>query len=538
MEGSTNNQRFWERKFLESIRAGGPVASGMATPFAPWALAPEHGKHTHSMKPLAPTSETLDQSPEEFERLLARAQSLVLDRYANLDSEVHPGHSVSEVKSWFAEPLPEVGMDPLVLMEEVRDKILDPATLNIGPNMYSYVMAGGNQVAIAGDLIASAINQNVAKWHLAPAATEMEIRVIQWAADFVRYDRGESVGGAIVSSGSAANLTGLNVARNICFERDGIRERGLFGQPPYVVYASTETHGSVDKSIDMLGIGTDNLRKISVDAGSRMDMDELRESIRKDRAEGRAPFCVIGNAGTVNTGAIDPLSEIADVCAAEGLWFHVDGAYGGLAASIPDLSEEYQGLERADSLALDFHKWLYQPFEIGCVLVRNWGHMRRTFFRSASYLDSAEPDLERFDINEHHFELSRNGKALKVWMSFKAFGAERLRRQIMQDIRLSEFLASKLSASAHFEVVTSGPLAIVTFRFIGGGEHSEEEIDLLNRRMVPALELDRRVFLTGTKLGGRPVLRACVINHRKTSDDIGYLVAVLEEVGAAVEAQS
>jgi aromatic-L-amino-acid/L-tryptophan decarboxylase len=497
------------------------------------------------MKTPISDSESLDAPPEEFGRLLSRASGIVLDRYANLGRPPHPGHSPAEVAAWFDEPLPQQGMDAFDLLDEVEEKIVDTAALNIGPNMYAYVMAGGNQLSMAGDLITSAVNQNVTKWHLAPAMTEMEKRVIQWTAEFIGYAPKDPAaraaprrppGGAIVSSGSAANLTGLNVGRNVFFERDGIRQKGLFGQAPYVVYASTETHNSIDKSMDVLGLGTDNLRRIPVDGASRMDPGALKEAIKADRRGGRTPFCVVGNAGTVNTGAIDPLEGLADICAAERLWFHVDGAYGGLAASLPELARDYAGLARADSVALDYHKWLYQPFEIGCTLVRDWDQMRRTFFRPANYLDSLEPESARFDINAHHFQLSRSGKALKVWMSFKAFGARKLNRMMRNDIQLRAYLTSRLADSPWFEVITDGPLAIATFRFVGRGGPAGR-VDALNRAMVPALEQDQRVFLTGTKLAGRPVLRACIINHRKTREDIDFLVDVLTEVGLRVEAE-
>jgi aromatic-L-amino-acid decarboxylase len=341
------------------------------------------------------------------------------------------------------------------------------ATLNIGTNMYAYVMAGRNHVSMVADLLTSAINQNVTKWHLAPALTEVERRVIQWAAELVGYP--VPAGGAIVSSGSAANLTGLNVGRNVFLERYGVRSKGLFGMAPCIVYASTETHNGIDKSVDVLGIGSDNLRKIPVGADQRIDTAALREAISRDREAGLTPFCVVGNAGTVNTGAVDPLSELADICRDNALWFHIDGAYGGLASALGELKSTYAGLDRADSLALDFHKWLYQPFEIGCTLVKNWEQLRQTFQRKAAYLDTDGGNVGRFDINDHHFQLSRSGKALKVWVSLKAYGAERFREMIRKDIALREYLCAQMEASTDFQVVSHGNLGIATFRYLGTG---------------------------------------------------------------------
>jgi glutamate/tyrosine decarboxylase-like PLP-dependent enzyme len=488
-----------------------------------------------------PTS--LDLPPAEFEQLLHRTAALVRDRYEHLDGKAFCGESPDEVAGWFDEPLPESGGDLGDLLQEVKTKVLDTATLNIGSNMYAYVMAGGNQVSIAADLLVSAINQNVTKWHLAPALTELEKRVIQWTGQFVGYDA--AAGGAIVSSGSAANLMGLTVGRNVFLEQAGVREKGLFGMPPTVVYASSETHGSVDKSMDVLGLGSDQLRHIPVDADFRIDVDALRAAIQMDRSRGLQPFCVIGNAGTVNTGAIDPMTQLADLCREEGLWFHVDGSYGGLASAVPELAGLYAGMERADSLALDYHKWLYQPFEIGCTLVRDWTQLERTFKRSASYLDTDKGGGGRFDINEHHFQLSRNGKALKVWMSLKAYGTDRFKDMIRKDVALRSYLCQTLDDAEDFEVVSDGPLAIATFQYVGSPgsdlrarRHEsghESRVAALNAAMVPAIERDGRIFLTGTILDGRQVLRACIINHRTKTSDIDFMVQVLREVGRSVE---
>ena len=478
---------------------------------------------------------SLDLPPAEFEKLLHQAAALVRERYEHLDGKAFSGETPDEVASWFEEPLPESGGDLGELLLEVKAKVLDTATLNIGSNMYAYVVSGGNQVSVAADLLVSAIDQNVAKWHLAPALTELEKRVIQWTGEFVGYD--SAAGGAIVSSGSAANLMGLTVGRNVFLEQAGVRQKGLFGMAPTVVYASTETHGSVDKSLDLLGIGSDQLRHIPVDADFRMDISALEEAIRVDRLRGLQPFCVIGNAGTVNTGAIDPLAELANLCETEGLWYHVDGSYGGLASAVPEIAHLYAGMERADSVALDYHKWLYQPFEIGCTLVRDWTQLERTFKRSASYLDTDKEGGGRFDINEHHFQLSRNGKALKVWMSLKAYGTTRFVDMIRKDISLRSYLCQILEAADDFQVVSNGPLGIATFRYTGSLDSGQDDdrITTLNAAMVPALEQDGRIFLTGTKLDGRQVLRACIINHRKQRSDIDAMVSVLREVGQSVE---
>jgi aromatic-L-amino-acid/L-tryptophan decarboxylase len=400
--------------------------------------------------------------------------------------------------------------------------------MNLGAKMFAYVMSGGNQVSVAADLLTSALNQNPAKWHLAPSMTEIERRVIEWTAEFIGL--GHTVGGAIVGGGSAANLTGLTVARNLFAEKEQVRSKGLFGCAPLIVYGSTQTHSSVDKSVELLGLGSDNFRKIPVNDDFSIDPVALTEQIEADRRDGYTPFCLVGTAGTVNTGAIDPLDELGDIARKQDLWFHIDGAYGGLAASLIGKRDLYKGLEMADSIALDFHKWLYQPFEIGCALVRDWESLKRTFHKSAEYLDFGPHD-GRFDIAEHHFALSRNAKALKVWMSFKAYGAEKLREMIEKDIATADYLVSLIRDADDFELMSSGPLAIVCFRYLGDAAVADASLDEINTRLLAALEDDGRVFITGTRLEGGQVIRACIINHRIVRQDIDHLLQVIRELG-------
>ena len=317
---------------------------------------------------------TLDYPQEEFQKILEKTSSIILDQYSNLASQ--KGFNVNsqeEVESWFNEPLPLEGKDSLTLLQEAKTKVLDSATGNLGLNMYAYVMSGGNQMSTIAELLLSTINQNNTKWHLAPAMAEIEKRVIRWTAEMIDYT--PNAGGAMVSGGSEANLAGLTVARNVFFKKLDIKRNGLFGMKPFTVYCSNETHNCTDKSIALLGIGTNQLRRIDTNTDLTIDTSALETQIQDDLKNGFMPFCIVGNAGTVNTGAIDDLSTLSQIAKKYEMWFHVDGAYGGLASSLPSLKHKYAGLEKADSIALDFHKWLYQPFEIGCVLVQDWGKM-------------------------------------------------------------------------------------------------------------------------------------------------------------------
>jgi len=477
---------------------------------------------------LADRSNSLDKPLEEFRRNLNHAVDLIIERYRTMcEANGHPGIPEETVRRWFAEPLPAHGTDFDDVLGFVDDTVIAHPTMNLGTKMFAYVMSGGNQVSVIADLLVSALNQNPAKWHLAPSMTEIERRVIAWTAEFIGVDNG--AGGAIVSGGSAANLTGLTVARNLFAEKLQVRTRGLFGCNPLIVYASTQTHASVEKSIELLGLGSDNFRKLPVNDDFTIDLAALTRQIAADQRDGYTPFCIVGNAGTVNTGAIDPLDELADIARAYGLWFHVDGAYGGLAASLGDKRPLYKGLELADSIALDYHKWLYQPFEIGCTLVRDWDALKRTYHKSAEYLDYGA-HADRFDFAEYHFALSRNAKAFKVWMTFKAYGAEKLREMIAKDIATADYLASRIRDADDFELVSSGPLAIVCFRYSGEGTMGDGRIDDINADLLAALERDGRVFITGTTLNTRQVIRACIINHRTQAEDMDYLFEVIREL--------
>lgn len=478
----------------------------------------------------------LDFPLTEFQQYLSEAVDIVLRRYASLDeSPAFCGQDAQAIRACFDEPLPEQGMPVSELLQRVERDIFASATLNLAPKMFAYVMSGGNQLGVIADLLSSALDQNVTKWHLAPALSEVEQRVIHWAAQFIGAH--QHTAGGIVSGGSGANLMGLSVARNIHFARQRIREKGLYGLAPATLYASSETHNSVTKSVELLGLGRENYRQIPIHADFTIQIDALVAQIEQDRAHGLQPFCLIANAGTVNTGAIDPIEEMAEIAQHYGLWLHVDGCYGGLASALPELQSSYAGLTRADSIALDFHKWWYQPFEIGCTLVKNWAQLRDSYYTPAQYLDEGRPEQhmptgQRLNITEHHFDLSRNGKALKAWMTLKGFGAERMRQMIAKDIQLTAYLHRQLSQARDFEVMSEGLLGIVCFRYRPACVVSDELLDRLNENMIGALERDGRVFITGTRLHGRRVIRACLINHRMRPEDLDYLVGVIRQIGA------
>lgn len=470
---------------------------------------------------------------ETFKSHLETSLAYILQKFQAVDQiKGYHYYTQKEVESWFDEPMPKKSMSMTELLSMVESKVLNTATGNLGPHMYAYVMSGGNQTAIIAEQLATTINQNQTKWHLAPALNEIEKRVIAWTAELMGFPKAS--GGVLVSGGSAANLTGLTVGRNIFFEKQNIRKEGLFNQKPFVVYASEEVHSCVDKSVELLGIGTNHLRKIETDSDFKIKVNVLEAQIQEDIQNGLHPFCLIGNAGTVNTGAIDDLDALANLAEKYKLWYHVDGAYGALAGILDSLDEAYKGMERADSLALDFHKWLYVPFEAGCTLVRSWEKLKRTYFKKAAYLDTElANDGNRLEFNEHYFQLSRNSKAFKVWMTIKAYGMDRIKEMIQKDIDLTNYLNALVRASDDFELVADSKLAVSCFRYVGKMK-SKDEIDDFNKRLMPELEKDGRVFIMGTTLKGEYAIRACFINHRKTKATTEYLLEVIRDVAEKV----
>ncbi len=478
---------------------------------------------------------SLDLQPDQFRGLLHQASDIVMRLYTGLsEKNVYHGKSPSDVRALFDEPLPRDPSDVGKILEKVEQDVFGGATLNISPHFYGYIMSGANLAGIVGEFLAVALNQNTGKWHLAASSVEMELRVIRWIAEFIGYTSDST--GVLVSGGSVANLTCLAVARRSKAPFD-VATAGLCGGPPLTMYVSEEGHSSFDKSVEMLGLGRNQLRKIPVGADFTIDIEKLENQILEDKSSGCCPVCVIGNAGTVNTGAVDRLDVLADICSKYNLWFHVDAAYGGPAAGIPGARELFKGIDRADSIALDPHKWFYVPFEAGCVLVRDSVELRRTFSMIPDYLRSDAEGSGRFDFMEYNFQLSRDFKALKVWMTFKAYGAEVLRTAIQENIDTMRHLAALIDQSSDFERLAPAPLSIVCFRYRTDDAryHQDDEyLSLVNGKLLEGAEKDGRTFISGTKIQGRTALRACCVNHRTQTRDVEYLLNVLREIGSGI----
>ena len=480
---------------------------------------------------------TLDLSPEKLNEHLHAAIDIAV-RYNNgMDSEkLFKSNSVSEVKALFNEPLPQSGTDIPALLKRVEQDVFNHSTLNLSPRFFAYVMSGGNHAALIGDYLSTMLNQGAGKWHLGAAAAEMELCVIRWIAEFIGYP--SDTGGVLVSGGSAANLTCLKVARDFKAPFD-IKMKGIRGGPQLTMYVSTEGHSCLEKSADMLGIGKEFLRKIPVNDDFTVNLELLEKKIIEDKAAGLIPICLIGNGGTVNTGAVDPLDRIADIAAKHNLWFHIDGAYGAPAAGTTIARGMFKGIERADSVATDAHKWFYVQFEAGVAFVRDHSALKNSFSVIPDYLRSNDASSDRYDVAEYNFQLSRNFKALKVWMTFKAYGSDKLRSAIEGNIKTMNHLAGLVDATDDFELLAPSPLSIVCFRYRTTDERFRDDdryLSELNKKILVQAEMDGRVFLSGTLIKGKQALRACSVNHRTQKKHVEYLLGVLREIGERAHA--
>jgi glutamate/tyrosine decarboxylase-like PLP-dependent enzyme len=390
-----------------------------------------------------------------------------------------------------------------------------------------------------GDFLAAAVNPNVGAWILSPAATEIESQTVRWIAELIGYPAG--CGGLLVSGGNMANMVCFMAARAAKADWD-VRARGVVGESGrrLRVYVSAETHTWIQKATDICGLGTDSIRWIPTDAQLRMDVTALRRQIDADIAAGEIPSIVVGTAGSVSTGVVDPLPEIGAVCKEYGLWFHVDGAYGGFAAALPDASDDLRGLSLADSVAVDPHKWLYAPLEAGCALVRDQEALRAAFAYHPPYYHFEERATNYVDYGPQN---SRGFRALKVWLALKQVGGAGYRRMIADDIRLSQLMADAVSRHEELQLTTQA-LSIATFRYVPadlrakvGDPSVERHLDALNRELLDRVQRGGEAFVSNAVVGGIYVLRACIVNFHTTPADVEAVPAIVVRIGRAVDAE-
>jgi glutamate/tyrosine decarboxylase-like PLP-dependent enzyme len=439
--------------------------------------------------------------------------------------------------------LPEEGRDIAPVLEEFSEKFFRYSTHNGSPRFFGYITSSAAPIGALADMLAAAVNPNCGAWALSPIATEIENETIRWLSTFLGLPG--TWDGVIVSGGNMANMVGFTAARTAKAGWD-IRANGLASDDArrLVLYTSKETHTWINKASDLGGLGTNAIRWIPTDHELRMRVDLLEESITADLAAGRAPFMVIGTAGTVGTGAIDPLPAIADVCKKYNLWFHVDGAYGAPAVALADASDDLKGLRLADSIAIDPHKWLYSPLEAGCILTKHASALRDAF--------SFKPHYYQFDDNDgqevkNYFEYgpqnSRGFRALKIWLAFQQIGANGYRRMIADEIALAHRLHEMIGGHDSLERGTVS-LSITTFRYVPRDLHGAPDdgtvtnyLNELNERIVTAIRLSGEAFLSNAFLEGKFMLRACIVNFRTTLKDVAVLPELVVRIGRGLDAK-
>jgi glutamate/tyrosine decarboxylase-like PLP-dependent enzyme len=425
--------------------------------------------------------------------------------------------------------VPENGIDARPLLESAARLLFDHSLFNGHPRFFGYITSSPAPIGMLGDLLASAVNANVGAWRLSPMATEMEAQTVRWIAELIGAPTDS--GGLLVSGGNMANFVGFLAARAARAER--VRAAGLRGAAPLRVYASSETHTWIQKAADLFGLGTDAICWIPADAEQRMDVAALERQIVADRNAGSVPMLVVGTAGTVSTGAVDPLVEIAAICRRHDVWFHIDGAYGALAARVPGASSDLRALGEADSIAVDPHKWLYAPLEAGCALVRRPADLRRAFSYHPTYYHFDEDVTNYFDCGPQN---SRGFRALKVWLALQQVGSSGYLRMIGDDMRLARHLHKLVQQHPEFEAMTQH-LSITTFRYVPRDRSKtltpdeDSYLQRLNQDLLSRVERSGEAFLSQAMVNGRFALRACIVNFRTSLTDIEALLPMLARHG-------
>lgn len=491
-----------------------------------------------------------DLSPEAFRDLGYQVVDMIADYLATIrDVPVFPQTTAEDVAQVFDEPLPEDGQDPQAVVEAFTEQIL-PHTTHLGsPRYFGFVNGSGTHIGILAEAMAAALNMNTGGWKASPAATEVERRTLAWLAELIGY--APESGGLLTSGGTMANVTAIATALRTTARYDlmahGLQDPQRTGS--FRLYMSDhEGHVSIKRVADLLNLGRDAIRRVPSHADFTMDVAALERMIEADKARGDWPFCVVAQAGSINVGAIDPLDDIARVCREQGLWFHVDGACGAVGAMLPKKKALYRGMEKADSVTLDPHKWLYIPYECGAVLVRQSEKLRQAFSMAASYLQGTLPtERTGYQFFERGPQMSRGFRALKLWMTLKHYGAEGYRKLLRQNNRCAVHLDALVRAADDFEALHEPTLYIYSFRYAPpkyrarAAQSAEDRaavdayLDVLNQRIADAIQASGFAFLMTTQIHGRTVLRLSICSHRTTPADIEAVFAKLRALGEELD---
>ena len=489
---------------------------------------------------------TAEQFREAGHQLIDRIAGHLADIAEGPVRPVEPRSAIRDAVNRHRE-LPEQGADARGLLTTAAELLFAHSLFNGHPRFFGYITSSPAPIGMLGDLLATAVNPNCGAWNLAPIATEIEAQTVRWIAELIGFrgtagppshSREPATAGLLVSGGNMANFVCFLAARTAKAGHD-VRKTGVRAFPPLVVYASAETHTWIQKAADLFGHGTDAIRWIDVDGQQRMQPPELRRQIETDRQAGLRPFLVVGTAGTVGTGAVDPLEDIAAICREHDLWFHVDGAYGALAAAVPGAPADLRALTDADSVAVDPHKWLYAPLEAGCALVKRAALLRDAFSYHPPYYRLDEESINFVDYGPQN---SRGFRALKVWLALQQIGRAGYLESIADDMRLSRRLFALMHAHPEFEALTQS-LSIATFRYVPPALRLrlrepavEERLNRFNEALLATIEASGKAFLSNAMVGGRFALRACIVNFHTSDEDIDALPELIAQFARSMQA--
>jgi aromatic-L-amino-acid/L-tryptophan decarboxylase len=477
------------------------------------------------------SKENLTLDPENWDAMRQLGHQMIndlFDYWENIREEKIWKPIPAGVKNFLDQPLPEKGQSPEDIYKEFKENIFPYNKGNVHPRFFAWIQGTGTPLGVLADLLASGMNPNVAIGE--HSAMYVDRQVVNWCKELMNFPADAS--GILVSGGSMANITALTVARN-SFRDEKIRAKGLkVASAQLVLYCSVETHSCIQKAAEVIGIGTEGVRKIGVNDRYELDTYALKAQIEQDIESGLLPFCIVGTSGTVNTGAIDPLEELLTLAKKYGMWFHVDGAYGALAKLDPKYAARLKAIEEADSLAFDLHKWLYVPYEVGCTLIRDAKKHRESFAITPNYLLQEDRGLSGGldSINNYGFELSRGFKALKIWMSLKEHGREKYALMIAQNNRQAEYLEELVNGNSNLELMAPVSMSITCFRMVKPG-YSEERLRELNREILLRLQEEGIASPSCTILNGKYTLRVANVNQRTRMEDMDLLVREVVRIG-------
>jgi len=481
----------------------------------------------------------IEVSKEDFRKTGYQLIDAIADFIHNIrERPVTTGESPKQIQTVLgASPLPEEGAPVEEIVMKAASLLMNHSLLNGHPKFYGYITSSAAPIGALADLLASAVNPNVGANILSPMATEIEKQTIRWLAEFIGVS--PTYGGILVSGGNMANFTCFLNARIINGPK-GSRANGISNENQrLMVYCSKATHTWVEKAAVLFGLGTNSIRWIELENSGKMNRDLLEEAIKEDIDKGNHPLMVIGNAGDVSTGAVDDLKGIASICRKYNMWFHIDGAYGIPAAVIPQLRLMFEGIEEADSIALDPHKWLYSPLEAGCVLVKNANHLLEAYSGSHPeyYNFGRSEEAVSHNFYEYGLQNSRGFRALKVWLGLQQAGRKGYIEMISEDIRLSRLMYAKAMEHPELQAITQN-LSITTFRYVPQNRNNDETyLNKLNETLLNALQESGKVFLSNAVVRGKYCLRACIVNFRTTEKDIEEVIHFVTVVGKKAQEQ-